>query len=448
MFKTTFFKSVDIAPLIVFRIIFGFLVAMESFGAILTGWVKKVFIEPEFTFPFIGFEWLQPLPENGMYLYFAIMGILGIFIITGFYYRISIAFYTLLWAGVYFMQKTSYNNHYYLLLLISFVMIFLPANQEKSLDVKLNRTIRKQTMPNWIRMFFIIMIGIVYTYAALAKFYPDWLDGTFTKNLLLTAPLFNCISKDSFIYDLFNQKWFYLLIAYAGIFYDLLIVPLLLFKRTRTIALISSLIFHLFNSITLQIGIFPYFALSFALFFYPPEKIRRLFLRDKEYITSQEHYNYQNRNVFYFLFIPFLTIQLLLPLRHHLIEGDVLWTEEGHRLSWRMMLRKRSGYISFRIVDRKTDQSHIYNHYDKLSSKQHTQIATKPDFIWQFCQKIKSEYADRDISIYVNCKNAINEKKHLIFIDPEYDMAKAEWNYFTHNEWILLHEPDKVFLKE
>ena len=47
------FKNIDNAPLIVFRIFFGFLIACESFGAIFTGWVKQVFIAPQFTFSFI-----------------------------------------------------------------------------------------------------------------------------------------------------------------------------------------------------------------------------------------------------------------------------------------------------------------------------------------------------------------------------------------------------------
>lgn len=35
------YKNIDNSPLILFRILFGFLVAAESFGAILTGWVKE-----------------------------------------------------------------------------------------------------------------------------------------------------------------------------------------------------------------------------------------------------------------------------------------------------------------------------------------------------------------------------------------------------------------------
>mgnify|MGYP003509277976 FL=1 len=428
------FKAIDNSPLIVFRILFGFLIACESFGAILTGWVKRVLTDPQFTFSFIGFEWLQPLPGFGMYFYFVLMGFFGLAIMLGYRYRIAITSYTILWAGVYFMQKSSYNNHYYLLLLISFLLIFLPANRYASLDVKQNRVSEEKTMPYWISLLFIIQVGIVYVFASLAKFYPDWLDGTFTKNLLSGT------TSRPFFLELFSQKWFYLFIAYAGILFDLLIVPFLLFKKTRTLALIASVIFHIFNSITLQIGIFPFFALTFALFFYEPETIRRLFLRKKPKLEDENlSQNLYGKRIVYFLMIPYLIIQIALPLRHHFIEGDVLWTEEGHRLSWRMMLRERNGYITIQIKDLKTGNVSIYDYRKNLTDKQAQNLATKPDFIWQYCQRIKEEYKGKPIAIYIDCKNSINRKEYKSLIDPNYDMAKAEWNYFAHNEWILLY---------
>ena len=428
--KNFFFKSIDNSPLIVFRMFFGFLIACESFGAIMTGWVKKVLIEPQFTFSFIGLEWLQPLPNNLMYGYFVLMGILGIFIMLGLKYTYSIITYTFLWAGVYFMQKSSYNNHYYLLLLISFCMIFLPANKYKSLDVKFGFIEDKQTMPKWVSLLFIIQILIVYFYASIAKIYPDWLDGTFTRNLLQGT------TTRPFFLELFSQKWFYMFIAYTGIVFDLLIVPLFLFKKTRTIALICSVIFHTFNAIVLQIGIFPFFALTFILFFYEPETIRKIFLKDKP-ISNHEKLDFSTSKVFKYLFIPYIIIQIALPLRHHFIEGDVFWTEEGHRLSWRMMLRERSGYIIIKVKGNKTNESIIYDYTKNLSSKQARQLATKPDFIWQYCQKIKEEYKGRDISIFIDCKNSINRKPLKTLIDPKTDFAKAKWDYFFHNKWLI-----------
>ncbi|WP_430399555.1 HTTM domain-containing protein [Flavobacterium sp.] len=428
--KKFIFKSIDNSPLVVFRIFFGFLIACESFGAIITGWVKKVLIDPQFTFSFIGLEWLQPLPNNLMYVYFIIMGLVGICIMLGFKYTYAINTFTFLWAGVYFMQKSSYNNHYYLLLLISFCMIFLPANKYKSLDVKLGFIERKLTMPNWVSLLFITQIILVYFYASIAKLYPDWLDGTFTKNLLQGT------TSRPFFLELFSQKWFYLFIAYAGILFDLLVVPMLLYKKTRTFALICSIVFHIFNSITLHIGIFPFFALTFILFFYEPETIRNLFFKNKP-VSINESLDFSSLKILKYLFIPFLVIQLILPLRHHFIEGDVFWTEEGHRLSWRMMLRERSGYIVIKIRDNKTKESFIYDYHKNLSSKQARQLATKPDFIWQYCQKIKEEFKDKDISIFIDCKNSINRKPLKTLIDPNVDFTKADWDYFFHNDWII-----------
>jgi hypothetical protein len=310
------FKPVDNAPLIVFRIFFGFLMACESFGAILTGWVKNVLVTPKFTFSFIGFEWLQPLPGNGMYFYFAAMGLLGIIIMLGYYYRTTALLFAILWTGVYLMQKSAYNNHYYLVMLVGWLMVFLPANKDLSLDCKWGNTAKETQMPNWIILLFIIQVSFVYVYAAIAKFYPDWLDGTFTRNLLWGS------TNNPSVQSLFGQKWFYLFIAYAGIAFDLFIVPLLLFKKTRTIALIASLVFHLFNAVTLQIGIFPFFALTFALFFYPSETSRKLFYPKNQKSNTEPLYQNNNlQGIFYWIMVPFLVVQFLLPNRHYFIKG-------------------------------------------------------------------------------------------------------------------------------
>ena len=75
MLNNVLFKHIDNSALIVFRICFGLLCFLESVGAIFTGWVKRTLVDPNFTFNFIGFEFLQPLPGNGMYYYYAIMGV-------------------------------------------------------------------------------------------------------------------------------------------------------------------------------------------------------------------------------------------------------------------------------------------------------------------------------------------------------------------------------------
>ncbi|UYW01176.1 HTTM domain-containing protein [Flavobacterium agricola] len=427
------FQAIDNAPLIIFRIFFGVLFACESFGAILTGWVKDNFITPQFTFSHIGFDWLQPLPGYGMYGYFVVMGVFSVCVALGYRYRFSIIALTLLWAGVYLMQKTSYNNHYYLLLLISFVLVFLPANRYKALDVKLGYVKQQLTMPKWCSWIFILQIAIVYFYATIAKFYPDWLDGTFTKNLLANRTPFESVN------NLFAQKWFYMFIAYAGIVFDGLIVPALLYKRTRTWAVIASLVFHIFNSIVLQIGIFPYFALSFAVFFYPPETIRKLFFKSKPQITETNNYLYKDKKLLLFLFLPFFILQLVLPIRHWFIPGDVLFTEEGHRLSWRMMLRSRSGSTYYSVIDKNTNERIAYDLYEKLTQKQHGVFSSHPDMIWQMAQRIKKEFAQQgiDVAVYAHSYVSINGRAPVQLINDKVDLAQEKWNYFGPSSFIF-----------
>jgi vitamin K-dependent gamma-carboxylase len=435
--KDRLFKEIDNAPLIIFRIFLGFLLACETFGAIVTGWVKANFITPKFTFSHIGMEWLQPIPGNGMYYYFIVMGILGLLVMAGYKYRLSIALYTIMWSGVYFMQKTSYNNHYYLLMLVCLMMCFLPAHRYASVDVRQDPSIKKLTMPAWCSWVMIAMVSIVYFYATLAKFYPDWLNGTFARQLLSRS-----VTIDS-LREIMTQKWFYLFIAYSGIVFDLFIVPLMLFKRTRTIAFIASLIFHIFNSITLQIGIFPFFALSFAVFFFPPERIRSIFFKKKPAVTN--HNSATTREGIFLLryfFIPYLIIQLVLPLRHYFIKGDVLFTEEGHRLSWRMMLRSRNGNTHFKVIDKSTNNELFYDAFSDLTPKQEAGMGTRPDMIWQMAQYIKQKFKNQgtDVAVYANTKVAINEGTYNVLVDPTIDLAAVPWNYYSHCPWILLYD--------
>ncbi|NUY80344.1 HTTM domain-containing protein [Flavobacterium sp. MAH-1] len=433
-FTQKLFRPIDNAPLIAFRIFLGFLLFTEAIGAILTGWVKSIFIKPEFTFSHIGLEWLQPLPGNGMYFYFLTMGILGLLVMLGYRYRLTLGLYTILWAGVYFMQKESYNNHYYLLLLVCMIMWLLPANRYASLDVKRNPAIKELSMPQWYSWVMIVQMAVVYFFATVSKLTPDWVDGTFIKLLL------GGTDHLPFMMNLFSKHWFHLFIAWSGMVFDFVVIPLFLWKRTRTIAFICSIIFHIFNSIVLQIGIFPFFALSFIVFFYPADSIRKLFFRKKP-VADPNTIIKGHKSLLAYVFVPYFIIQILLPLRHFAIKGDVLWTEEGHRLSWRMMLRQRYGYAQFEVVDKKTHSKSFYPLY-RLSNKQQHFATTKPDGIWQMAQRIKKEYAEKgkDVSVFVTGKVAVNDSGYHELVDPKVDMAAAKWDIFAHNDWILLYD--------
>jgi len=434
------FKQIDNTGLVLWRVVFGLLISIQAFGEIALGSAKRNFIDPDFTFNFIGFDFLQPLPGNGMYFYFALMGIFGLLVMVGYKYRFSMFCYALMWTCVYLMQKSSYNNHYYLMMLLCWLMVLLPANRALSLDAKHSEKIRSNSVPRWSYLAVIFQVWIVYTYASLAKLYPHWLDGT-------VAALFMKGKSDYWLIgDFLQYEWVHFSIAYVGIFFDLLIVPLLLWKRTRVVAFCVSIFFHLFNSVVFQIGIFPYMSMAFALFFFTSETLdRRILSPWRKLIPKKSMYTEgallvpKYKPLLLTFFALYFLIQIALPLRHWVIEGDVLWTEEGHRLAWRMMLRSKSGMLMLYTEDKTTGERNNYNYNKLLSKKQRRSVRTKPDMIWQLAQRIHDLEAEkgRDVAVYAVSRVKVNGGEYHPFIDPEVDLAAQEWSPLRHHDWIL-----------
>ena len=432
------YKNIDNTALVVFRIIFGALIFLESIGAIFTGWVHANLINPQVYFSFIGFEWLQPLPGYGMYFYYGIMGLCGLGVMLGFKYRYSLGLFTLLWIGSYLMQKTSYNNHYFLLILLCILMLIVLAHHYASIDTKLNPNLKKTYMPAWAKWILILQMWIVYTYAAVAKMYPDWLD------LSVVTLLMKGKASYPLVGALLQENWVIAFVSYAGIMYDLLIIPLLLYKPTRKWAFAASLVFHLFNSIVFQVGIFPYLSLAFILFFFEAEKINRIFLKKKPFYNGEGYTYPKQKLLFQTLFISYFIYQVLMPLRHWVIPGNVLWTEEGHRMSWRMMLRSKSGFIRYTIKDKDTKQVLPIDWRQYLTPKQQRHIATHPDCIWQYAQFLHKQMKEKghNVTVHASSLVSVNGNKRQELIDKTVDLAAVEWNYFGHNSWILPYQKE------
>jgi hypothetical protein len=436
----TLFTQVDNSPLIVFRIFFGLFVFLETAGSIATGWVKEALVDPQYHLPFIGFEWLT-LPNDYLYyVYYIVMALTGILIMLGLFYKASIAVFTFMWWGSYLMQKTHYNNHYYLFLLLAFFMILVPAHRYFSLDVKRKPQLKSLTCPKWCLLIFIIQIGIVYTFAAIAKVNPDWMNGTFISLMFQGKAHFPIIGT------LLQEVWLIKSVVVGGILFDFFITPLLLWKRTRVLAFILSVFFNLFNSIVFHIGVFPYMMIALTIFFFPSDKIRRIFFKSKPLIN--EIHSIEERKEWYSgLLIPALSVyflfQIAIPLRHYFYKGNVAWTEQGHRMSWRMMLKLKYSNISFRVKNTDTGESSYVKLSDYFTPNQIRDIGSKPDMLWQGVQILKKVFAEKGwnkIEIYAKSSVSLNGHSYKPLVSRDTDLAKVEWGSFTHSDWLLLYD--------
>ena len=398
------FKKIDNTPLLVFRVFYGVLVSLECFGAIATGWVNRAFVSPKITFTFIDFEWLSVLTGPQMYGYFAIMGTLGVLIAIGFKYRYTALAFAFMWTAVYLAQKTSYNNHYYLLVILSFIMAFLPANKGLSWDAKKSPETATTSMYAYNKWIIVILLLIVFTFGAIAKLYTDWLDLSFIELLLGGKRNYPIIG--SFL----QHRWVFRAVSVFGIGFDLLIIPALLWKPTRKAAFYAAIFFHLFNSIVFQVGIFPYLSLAFSLFFFEPEIIRNIFAKKRVAFIPEPLVLPTYKNAILFCIILFTAVQIALPLRQHFLKDNVLWTEEGHRMSWRMMLRSKTGITQFKVFNNETKEQETFTPSKYLTPKQWRRVQTYPDFMWQFSQFIKQKFSleGKNVSVYLDSRISIN----------------------------------------
>lgn len=415
--------------LIVFRILFGLVMAAECWGAIFTGLVADIYIDTPFNFTFIGCEWLRVLHGSWMYGYFGIMGAAALAVALGFRYRFSALLLALMWTASYYAEKTHYNNHYYLMLLLVWIMSVMPADRRASLDARRRPEIRSSWCRRWEILLFVLMIWTVYTFAAVAKLNADWLQampmrlwmGSKTDTPLVGPLLAHPVAP-----------WF---ISYVGLLFDLLIVPLFLYRRTRYIALGLSLVFHLGNSLIFQIGTFPYLALALDLFFFAPKVFEKWLPRYDDALVRPvpAATGFRLR-----IAIAFVVWQCLLPLRHWLYRGDVAWNEEGHRMSWRMMLRSKNGQISFRVQDT-TGATYVESPYTHLHADQARDVATQPDICWQFVQFLKAHYRKKgldNIRVFADGSVSLNGGPYAPMFRPDVDLAKEDWHPYRHHHWI------------
>lgn len=423
--------------LISFRIIFGLLLCIHVASALVSGAVFHNYIEPPFTFNYIGFDFLQPLPGYGMYAYFIFMFMLAAMIMAGAWYRLAITTFSMMWTILYLMQKANYNNHYYLMLLLCWIMVFMPANRLYSVDVKRKVVTETYYCQRRCIFLFIAQLAIVYFFAAISKIDSDWFSGKYL------AIQFSGQSQRFISGYFYRQEWFRLFICYGGFLFDLLIVPLLLWKKTRNAAFIAACLFHLFNAYTFRIGIFPFLSIALLLFFFEQSFIQRKFFALSSKQIAAELPVSGFRNVSLIASGIYILFQLLIPMRSWLFPGNVYWTEEGYRMSWKMMMRTKSGSVYFKVVNPakkeiwKIEPAKIFKP-DKI-----LWLSTSPDIIWQYAQRINKEYQQKgikNVEVYAIGQVRLNRSHPKPMVDSTVNLAAVKWEAFRHSEW-LTREP-------
>ncbi|MES2456963.1 MAG: HTTM domain-containing protein [Bacteroidota bacterium] len=437
--EMNFKRSVSIAPLVTFRIIFGLLMCFSLIRFWWRGWIDAVYILPKFHFSYWGFEWIQTLGSPAMYILFAIIIISTVFITFGLFYRIASIIFFLGFSYVELIDVTTYLNHYYFISLIAFLMIWLPANRYFSIDVWLNPRLMRTNVPLWTIGVLRLQLAIVYVFAGLAKLNPDWMLQALPMKIWLPAK-----THLPLVGNLMYEEWVAYLFSWFGAFYDLFIVFFLLNKKTRPVAYFIVLIFHISTAIFFPgIGMFPYvMILSSTLFFSSGwhEQLLKRFSNTRmntvpAIYTSKKWIAGLTGGILIFHFL----IQFLMPLRFIAYPGNLFWTEQGYRFSWRVMLMEKSGNAFFYIKDSKSNKTTEVNNAEFLTPLQEKMMCTQPDMVLRYAHFLAKTYRNRGFAkpeVYAEDYVALNGRQSKLFINPKVNLAleKLSWKPYT---WVL-----------
>lgn len=438
---------VPIAPLISFRLLFGLAALLMSVRTMALGWVDKFYLQTDFGFKLLGFEWVQGFSSLGMYLLFILMAFGALGILLGAFYRFSALLFLLTFSYSELIDLSHYLNHHYLMAVMTALLLFLPAHRRYSVDVWRKPGLWRSKVPRATIGLLRIQLGIVYFFAGVAKLQSDW--------LLQAQPLQIWLSQQSDLFligPFFKQAWLHYGFSWAGCFYDLFIFFFLLYRPTRAYAYLAVVVFHILTALLFNIGLFPWFMILLTTVMFGAAWHQRkqawlwrtlqgkqtegLLSKEKEYL-----YPKRIRPILRILLFLHLGVQLFLPLRHQLYPGNVLWTEEGFRFSWRVMLIEKRGHSQFYVADARCPERKLpVQNLKYLTEKQEVMMNQQADFLLQFAHFLAEEYREKQHFespiVTVDAFVALNGRLSQRYISDTVNLAEQQ-NTIWPKSWIL-----------
>lgn len=430
------FRDAHPASLGLFRIIFGLVMLVQIVR--FKPYILHTLPNSRFHFKYDLFTWVDFLPPGLMSAVLVLLIVAASFVVIGLFSRISSIVLFLGFSYIFLLDQGHYNNHFYLFILLSFLLCFSNADKWGSVRAWLDPEYAASPIPYWQIFMLQAQIFIVYFYGGIAKLNPDWLAAMEMK---LWLPGKSDIAFiDSFLSSDFGAYF----MAYTGLIFDLCIGFLLFWKKTRAWALIPVFIFHLSNHFLWNIGLFPYAMIgTTGIFFAPdwPQKwLNKLFKSSKESAVRSRTPNYGlGRKAAILVLSLHFAFQLLFPLRRYFYGGNTAWHGQGHLFSWRMMMGDQVDQVRIRFNT--PDMGYQYvSIYDYISNRQLMKCTRTPKNYLKFAHALADTLraggiAEPEISMEIY--KSVNGRPWQLLIDPELNLAKVEYSAIRKADWIL-----------
>jgi len=427
-----------IAPerLSLFRIAFGFVLFLQAGYFYSIDFIQKDVIDPVMHFSYPGLSFIQVVSPLLMNAILVGLFISSIAIMVGYIPRLFSFIYLLLFSYLFFLDKGYYNNHYYLICLLLLLLSFINTNTNLSIKPK-----SAQVNYKWEEYLLLFQFSIVFIYAGLNKINQYWLFSREPVHHILEA---KALSTGNLWW---NSVYIELVMVWGGVFFDLLIVPLLLWKRTRIIGLLLFLFFNMFNTIVFyeigEIGIFPVLMLSSLILFFPTKSIKDALFRFFSYRAIdawKEAAPYRFSSIGKLAFLFYLLFQLLFPLRHHVFEGNVDYTGEGQRFAWRMKSVYKDFHITYVLKDKESGIEALLDPRSVLTVKQYTNLGYYPELIIPVAANLREAAIEKgveDPQIFVDYQVSFMDLPMQYIVDPKMELKRLNYSPFRHSDWII-----------
>lgn len=448
-------EPVDIAWLTAFRALFGVTLCVSMLRFIAYGWVDELFVKPRFHFKYWGLGWIEPLSAAGMHALFWALAGLALCVAVGFAYRVTLSLFALGFGYLQAVDVSNYLNHYYLALLLALLLLAAPANRAFSVDAALGMVTRRDHVARAWLWLFRIQVGVVYTFAGLAKAHADWLFHAEPLSIWLAGR-----SDLPFVGYLVSRPYAPYFMSWAGFLFDTSIPWFLLWRRTRLVAYASVLAFHLATRTLFPIGMFPVIMVLAALVFFSPNYPRKLLrysvarerrLRSEERRPAPRAMAHglaprvptagASPRLHWALLLAagYCALQLLLPLRFLAYGGNVRWHEQGMRFSWRVMVREKNGAVTFVVRQKASGREFHVSPRRYLTRLQEREMSSQPDLILQLAHHIRDDFARRglgDVEVRADSWVSLNGRRMARLVDPEVDLTTVR-DGLARAHWIL-----------
>lgn len=440
----------DIASAVFFRVAFGLTCAYWAWDYLNSGRVTRLYVEPDFHFCYPLLWFIQPLPGNGMYWLFLVMLVLSLLIAVGWFYRLASIAFAACFSYFFLIERTNYQNHYYLICLLAWLLPVLPLNTSLSVDCRTGRTKPNERTAAWVYWTLQFYVGLPYFFGGIAKLTPDWLLGQPMGIFLATK------SEVPIIGSWLTMPAAAMLLSIAGLVFDLAIVPLLIWQKTRFAAYMVCLLFHTINAALFQIHIFPWFMILASTVYFQPSWPRwvlgaKIVESDAAFESSAAESTEKPAVASRWLVVLaslLVAFHCLWPLRSRLYNEETSWTERGHLFSWRMMLRAKEVGIGYAIVDSATGRAANVDHKQFIDPEQAEKFARDPELIRQMAHFIADKFEKemhRRPEVHAFVLASLNGRKPQLMIDPNVDLAAQSAAWWRTPTWIVpLKEPFRI----